>query len=185
MSLTHHHHGLTVPACKASFNGQRAADSRQLQVTAAWPGAMPAQCYTAESCITGCPATDLPAAHWHHISPSTATWHLLYFFSDIGQTASPCSTVLSTPSFIISSARASGTALNAVVHYLPKVQAREGRHASSSLLLLPPSHHHHQRGMFPQPAPPPLSLKLGMIYHPPRSWVYCRPAEEGSSVLHQ
>lgn len=70
--------------------------------------------------------------HGTHISLHCYLAHLLYFFYDIIDCFSMLHCVVNPILYNFLSPSFRGRLLNAVVHYLPKVQAREGRHASSS-----------------------------------------------------
>ncbi|XP_014642118.1 G-protein coupled receptor 182 [Diceros bicornis minor] len=70
--------------------------------------------------------------HGTHVSLHCYLTHLLYFFYDIIDCFSMLHCVVNPILYNFLSPSFRGRLLNAVVHYLPKVQAREGRHASSS-----------------------------------------------------
>ena len=70
--------------------------------------------------------------HGTHISLHCYLAHLLYFFYDIIDCFSMLHCVVNPILYNFLSPSFRGRLLNAVVHYLPKVQVREGRHASTS-----------------------------------------------------
>ncbi|KAF4010445.1 hypothetical protein G4228_001560 [Cervus hanglu yarkandensis] len=70
--------------------------------------------------------------HGAHLSLHCYLAHLLYFFYDVIDCFSMLHCVLNPILYNFLSPSFRGRLLNAVVHYLPKAQAREGRQASSS-----------------------------------------------------